>query len=1318
METLFMFKKPLLYSLTVLTLFCLTNPLAGAGNIKPLLAIGKVWTAPVIDGKLNDSCWQDCIEAGNFTKYPKSAKPVSEATWSIAAYDKTNLYIAFKCRQEILNPKFNMLNSFKAISNNRDDSKIFHDESVEIFLSPDKTDKYFQICVNSNGAVYDALGMSKAWNAPIKAKGVRGNGFWTIEIAIPLKSLTEHPIIPGQSVWKINFCRNNRAQKESCSWSPALRGFHAPESFGELKFEDSVPGISKIQISGLDSQKGALDAIIRNGTTKTISVKAKMTVSAKQVKKTSLAYEVASGKSREINLSYSLPPQKKEFFLKYSFKSKKDKTTTIGVSNKFYLKPNTKYIFKAKVKSNLTRNGKSKKYDIFYIQNKETKKYLWLKGAAIPLQTSEWTEVRTEWTSPKVSGGTIWIIKWAGRGLKGDIQIDDIFLGESDSGKNLIGNGDFSKGRQNWSTLLNLQIQDNTVEKFGVTYSFFANGKTCYRSSERSVVVSKIDPLINSKFVNFSIVDVSSDGLSLQDELYICVDSAERVNLIVSSSKADSVSKCFVELLVPMFCKLVNPAGRSSCLLPRKINEKIIKHEGKAYRQYHLELGAEAISRSGAPYWQKISIPLVFESTGANNVSGYIKYRASLNDKEKEQRYHSMKVVSLPPLLGFRPKQLPFILWAYPTSFELKELSNHEQKKIITKIGQAGYNLAHIFYEQKADFKKAGIEAFAQLPTISISGNFPEVKSFLRQNPQYSAVYDTGNKATTVSPHLLAKKDFPFIKKMEKVFAAYAKHYPQNLLWDYEHGFLPNNRLRARIGFSKENLELFRKKKKIPKSVKLDAKMIYSKYREQWIDFRCHQNAQAAALYSRLIKASAPGCRFSFYSAYPPGSRKNYGVDWKYVSPYIDFAVSGYGGSSNKMLNVLTQKYFVPGLLGLRPIDQDVLEPVLLDYLFSSGSFMGFIGFVVDGRFFYKSSKAGAIATDFEKFFLNLKSCRRDNLVSNTTGVQALEYQGERIVLVKNSSAGTKAISFKNLNLSKGFVAIDHDTKKVYHNPQTLTVNVKAEQTALIYLCPVEKLNSKPVQPHIFESSTSPILRWKSDNGVLSKYTIEYSNNKMFKNATKKVNINKPFFQFTKLLLPGKYYWRVRAENLNDSARSPWSKTGIVNFAKDKLLSFRQPSNYRQDPISKLGFWRAYRWGGGAPFGKSCKDYEVKHGGKYSLYTLNHFDTAFTVWGNGATAGSGTKFIQVKPGDFYKFSAWIKTSGLGAGSSLRLEYLDSTMKVVRSFQSKLQKSNDKWSLLSIAAKAPAKTVSLRFSCITRGKGESWCSDMALEKVTK
>ena len=1306
-----MFKKLLL----VLTILWLISPLLEGGNIKPFLAIGKARTAPVIDGKLDDSCWKFCIEAGDFTKYPKSVNPVSESTWSIATYDKDNLYIAFKCMQEILDPKFNMVNSFKAIIKKRDDTEIFHDESVEIFLSPDKTKEYFQICVNSNGAVYDSIGTSKSWNATINAKGSRERGFWTVEIAIPLKKLTKYPIIPGKTIWGINFCRNNRAKKESSSWSPALRGFHAPESFGELKFENSVPGINKVQLSGLESNKGALNASICNSTAKIISIKTEVTVNAKQVRKSSLTCKVASGKRKEVHLYYPLPPQKKESFLKYSFKSKKDKTDTIGVSNKFYLKPDTKYIFKAKVKSNLTRNGKSKKYDIFYIQNKETQKYIWLKGAAIPLQADEWTEVKTEWTSPEINGGSIWIIKWSGRGLKGDVQIDDIFLGESASGKNLIANGDFAKGRQSWTTLRNLETQDNRVEKFGLTYSFFVNDKIYYRSSERIVITSKENPIINSKIVIFNTVDASSDGLSIQDELYICTGSAERVNLIVNSSKADSVSKFFVDLLVPEFCRLLNPAGRNACLLPRKINEKAIRHEGKAYRHYRFELGAEAVSKTGVPYWQNISIPLLFESTGANNASGYIKYRASINNKEKEQRYHRMRIVSLPPLADSRAKKLPFILWAYPTSFELKELSDYEQGKIISKIGQAGYNLSYLFYEQKKAFKKAGVEAFAQLPTISISGHFPEVKPFLRKNPEYSAVFDTGKKANTVSPYLLAKKDFPFIKKMKKVFAAYAEHYPENLLWDYEHNFLSNGRLRARIGFSKENLEQFRKAKGIPESVKLDAKTIYSKYHKQWIDFRCQQNAQAVKVYQKLIKSVAPQCRFSFYSAYPPESWKHCGVKWSYVSPYIDFALAGYSANAKKMLNALTQKYFVAGLLAIRPIDQNVLEPVLLDYLFSSGSFMGFVGFVVDGRFFYKSSKAGAVAADFERFFLNLKSCRRDNLVSNTTGVRALEYKGERIVLVKNNSGHAKDISFKNLNLPEGFVAIDHETKKVYHKPQKITVNVKAERAAVLYLCSAKKLDFKPLKPSISENSNNLVLRWKSDNNALLKYVVEYSKNGNFKNAIQKKNINKPFFQFLNSLMPGKYYWRVRAENLNNSAESPWSEVGVVNFAKNKLLSFQRADDYRQDSISKLGFWRAYRWGGGAPFGKSCKDYEVKHGGKYSLYALNHFDTAFTVWGNGATAGSGTKFIEVKPDDFYKFSAWIKTSNLEEGSYIRLQYLDFKMKPLKSFNSRQKKGTGDWSLISVSGKAPAKTVSLRLSFVTRGKGEAWCSDMKLEK---
>ena len=63
---------------------------------------------------------------------------------------------------------------------------------------------------------------------------------WTAELAIPIKSLTQH--FDPTSVWRVNFFRVEGPSEPRfySSWQPTNTpepNFHVPERFGFLKFE-------------------------------------------------------------------------------------------------------------------------------------------------------------------------------------------------------------------------------------------------------------------------------------------------------------------------------------------------------------------------------------------------------------------------------------------------------------------------------------------------------------------------------------------------------------------------------------------------------------------------------------------------------------------------------------------------------------------------------------------------------------------------------------------------------------------------------------------------------------------------------------------------------------------------------------------------------------------------------------------------------------------------------------------------------------------------------------------------------------------------
>lgn len=64
---------------------------------------------------------------------------------------------------------------------------------------------------------------------------------WSVEIRIPMASLSETPPTPG-SRWRANFYRHDRHHRAGLAFSPTLTGsFHTPQRFGWLEFSAPAP---------------------------------------------------------------------------------------------------------------------------------------------------------------------------------------------------------------------------------------------------------------------------------------------------------------------------------------------------------------------------------------------------------------------------------------------------------------------------------------------------------------------------------------------------------------------------------------------------------------------------------------------------------------------------------------------------------------------------------------------------------------------------------------------------------------------------------------------------------------------------------------------------------------------------------------------------------------------------------------------------------------------------------------------------------------------------------------------------------------------
>jgi hypothetical protein len=224
---------------------------------------------PVIDGKIDDACWQNAVWTDKFVDIEGDKKPKPAFDTRVKMlWNDTCLYIAATlCDPHVW------------ATLTRHDAVVFHDNDFEVFIDPGNgTHGYFEVEVNALNTIFD-LFLNKPYRNGGKAvhgydvKGLQSavhvNGTindaadydsgWSVEMAIPFKALAtgnaEKQPKEGTN-WRINFSRvqwdsyvknaiyykkvasNGKPLNEhNWVWSPqGVVNMHWPERWGYLHF--------------------------------------------------------------------------------------------------------------------------------------------------------------------------------------------------------------------------------------------------------------------------------------------------------------------------------------------------------------------------------------------------------------------------------------------------------------------------------------------------------------------------------------------------------------------------------------------------------------------------------------------------------------------------------------------------------------------------------------------------------------------------------------------------------------------------------------------------------------------------------------------------------------------------------------------------------------------------------------------------------------------------------------------------------------------------------------------------------------------------
>ena len=216
--------------LKITLLFCwsiliLTPSLWAQSSAESLsLSIRKATGEITLDGKLDEADWQSADVAEGFEQnFPVDTGIALTTTEVRVTYDEKNFYVGAICHDP--------LEGNYVIQSLKRDFSFPVSDGFAVFLDPfNDGNNGFSFAVNPLGVQREGLlqngggfGVTTNWDNKWFSKVTREDGKWTVEMAIPFKTLRYKDNI---ETWGINFARNDLKRNEMSAWSRVPRNLN------------------------------------------------------------------------------------------------------------------------------------------------------------------------------------------------------------------------------------------------------------------------------------------------------------------------------------------------------------------------------------------------------------------------------------------------------------------------------------------------------------------------------------------------------------------------------------------------------------------------------------------------------------------------------------------------------------------------------------------------------------------------------------------------------------------------------------------------------------------------------------------------------------------------------------------------------------------------------------------------------------------------------------------------------------------------------------------------------------------------------------
>lgn len=180
---------PVVLALTALTARAQSTPPVPPPSDREVTAV-FVTEAPHIDGHLDDAVWQDIPPiTGFFQVWPDDGAPATERSEARIAYDRDNLYFAFKFydrRPDLIRAK----NLERGGRNDRDDHAYialdtYRDRRNAYLFEMNALGTQDDATITDEGLTLDSF----SWDAVYRSETVIDDEGWSMEVAIPFRQL-------------------------------------------------------------------------------------------------------------------------------------------------------------------------------------------------------------------------------------------------------------------------------------------------------------------------------------------------------------------------------------------------------------------------------------------------------------------------------------------------------------------------------------------------------------------------------------------------------------------------------------------------------------------------------------------------------------------------------------------------------------------------------------------------------------------------------------------------------------------------------------------------------------------------------------------------------------------------------------------------------------------------------------------------------------------------------------------------------------------------------------------------------------------------